>query len=234
MVQHFITSFLKLFRSKVSASKAYSTNYRFHSCGRWIKFKLVSRSIWCVSVHRQTGSGISCQIPAVPDSSPISNPCNLPNKLIAFNWILKNVNVAAYKSIWKWYKRISGVCFLIRSVIAGKDNDGYGVFTVDQFSGLIRTKVVLDHEERAIYRLAVAATDGGTPPKETVRVLRVEVLDLNDNRPTFTSSSLVFKVNLHPPRCALTCPSSRRHIQEFFGDPHSWQFSYWNCINLQN
>lgn len=55
--------------------------------------------------------------------------------------------------------------------------------------------LVLDHEERSIYRLAVAATDGGTPPKQTVRQLKVEVLDLNDNRPTFTSSSLSFKVS---------------------------------------
>lgn len=54
---------------------------------------------------------------------------------------------------------------------------------------------VLDHEERSIYRLAVAANDGGTPSKQTVRQLKVEVLDLNDNRPTFTSSSLSFKVS---------------------------------------
>ena len=56
--------------------------------------------------------------------------------------------------------------------------------------------LVLDHEERAIYRLAVAATDAGKPPKQTVRLLRVEVLDLNDNRPTFTSSSLAFSVSV--------------------------------------
>ncbi|XP_054259476.1 protein dachsous-like [Macrosteles quadrilineatus] len=80
------------------------------------------------------------------------------------------------------------------SIVKGGDTDGHGVFTVDQVSGLIRTRTVLDHEERAIYRLAVAARDSGSPPKETVRVLRVEVLDLNDNRPTFTSSSLVFKI----------------------------------------
>lgn len=86
---------------------------------------------------------------------------------------------------------------LTPAMLTGRDTDGYGVFTVDQVSGLIRTKAVLDHEERAIYRLAVAATDSGIPPKETVRVLRVEVLDLNDNRPTFTSSSLVFKVGFH-------------------------------------
>lgn len=81
------------------------------------------------------------------------------------------------------------------SILKGRDSDGYGVFTIDPVSGAIRTRSVLDHEERAIYRLAVAATDSGKPPRQTVRLLRVEVLDLNDNRPTFTSSSLVFKVS---------------------------------------
>nr|CAD7262840.1 unnamed protein product [Timema shepardi] len=79
------------------------------------------------------------------------------------------------------------------SLLKGRDSDGHGVFTVDALSGVVRTTTVLDHEDRAIYRLAVAATDGGDPPQQTVRLLRVEVLDLNDNRPTFTSSSLVFR-----------------------------------------
>lgn len=77
----------------------------------------------------------------------------------------------------------------------GRDSDGYGIFTIDPVTGVVRTRISLDHEERSIYRLAVAATDAGKPPKQTVRLLRVEVLDLNDNRPTFTSSSLVFRVS---------------------------------------
>ncbi|XP_064539649.1 protein dachsous [Drosophila montana] len=80
------------------------------------------------------------------------------------------------------------------SLLKGRDSDGHGLFSIDANTGLIRTRVMLDHEERSIYRLAVAATDGGNPPKQTLRMLRVEVLDLNDNRPTFTSSSLVFRV----------------------------------------
>lgn len=80
------------------------------------------------------------------------------------------------------------------SILKGRDSDGFGLFSIDPVTGLIKTRVVLDHEERSIYRLAVAATDSGKPPKQTVRLLRVEVLDLNDNRPTFTSSSLVFRV----------------------------------------
>lgn len=80
------------------------------------------------------------------------------------------------------------------SILKGRDSDGYGIFFIDPMSGVIRTNTVLDHEDRAIYRLAVAATDSGKPPRQTVRLLRVEVLDLNDNRPTFTSSSLMFQV----------------------------------------
>lgn len=81
------------------------------------------------------------------------------------------------------------------SILKGRDSDGYGLFDIDPVTGVIKTRAQLDHEERSIYRLAVAATDAGKPPKQTVRLLRVEVLDLNDNRPTFTSSSLVFKVS---------------------------------------
>lgn len=81
------------------------------------------------------------------------------------------------------------------AILKGRDSDGYGLFSIDSVTGVIKTKESLDHEERSIYRLAVAATDGGNPPKQTVRLLRVEILDLNDNRPTFTSSSLVFRVS---------------------------------------
>lgn len=82
------------------------------------------------------------------------------------------------------------------SILKGRDSDGFGLFSIDANTGVIRTLVVLDHEERSIYRLAVAATDGGNPPKQSIRLLRVEVLNLNDNRPTFTSSSLVFRVSV--------------------------------------
>ncbi|KAG5896560.1 hypothetical protein JTB14_010389 [Gonioctena quinquepunctata] len=83
---------------------------------------------------------------------------------------------------------------LTYSIVKNTDSDGHVVFTIDPVSGVIKTRMVLDHEEKTIYRLAVAVTDGGQPPKQSIRMLRVEVLDLNDNRPTFTSSSLVFRV----------------------------------------
>ncbi|XP_074037726.1 dachsous cadherin-related 1 isoform X2 [Leptinotarsa decemlineata] len=84
---------------------------------------------------------------------------------------------------------------LTYSIVKNHDSDGHGVFAIDPVSGVIKTRMVLDHEEKTIYRLAVAVTDGGKPPKQSIRMLRVEVLDLNDNRPTFTSSSLAFRVD---------------------------------------
>lgn len=80
-----------------------------------------------------------------------------------------------------------------------RDSDGYNVFTIDPITGMIRTKAVLDHEERNVYRVSVKATDAGRPPRHSIRALRVEVLALADNRPTFTSSSLTFNVSI-PPR----------------------------------
>nr|XP_022912562.1 protein dachsous isoform X1 [Onthophagus taurus] len=80
------------------------------------------------------------------------------------------------------------------SILKRRDSDGYGVFSIDPVNGVIRTRMILDHEDKTIYRLSVAATDNGNPQRQTIRTLRVEVLDLNDNRPTFTSSSLVFRV----------------------------------------
>ncbi|XP_015437598.1 PREDICTED: protein dachsous [Dufourea novaeangliae] len=80
------------------------------------------------------------------------------------------------------------------SILKDRDSDGYNVFTIDPITGMIRTKAVLDHEERNVYRVSVKATDAGRPPRHSVRALRVEVLALADNRPTFTSSSLTFNV----------------------------------------
>lgn len=85
-------------------------------------------------------------------------------------------------------------CTIFFFPLLGRDTDGYGIFTIDPLTGVMRTRSMLDHEERSVYRIAVAATDSGIPPKQTVRILRVEVLDVNDNRPTFSSSSLMFKV----------------------------------------
>ncbi|XP_063989981.1 protein dachsous [Diachasmimorpha longicaudata] len=80
------------------------------------------------------------------------------------------------------------------SILKDRDSDGYNVFTIDPITGMIRTKYVLDHEERDVYKVSVKASDAGRPSRHSIRILRVEVLTLADNRPTFTSSSLTFHI----------------------------------------
>lgn len=41
------------------------------------------------------------------------------------------------------------------SILKSRDSDGYGVFGIDPISGIIRTKKVLDHEERTIFRYVI-------------------------------------------------------------------------------
>ena len=83
---------------------------------------------------------------------------------------------------------------IIYSLVETKDSDGFEAFEIDKFTGEIRTKIVLNHESKPIYRLGVAAQDNGPLPKRSIRLLRVEVLDLDDNRPTFSSMSINFEV----------------------------------------
>ena len=92
--------------------------------------------------------------------------------------------------------------------VTDHDSDGYSVFTIDTITGIIKTKAVLDNEERNVYQLSIKASDTGRPARHTIRVFRIEVLALADNRPTFTSSSLTFNVSgiFHPSAaCTLAC-----------------------------
>ena len=54
---------------------------------------------------------------------------------------------------------------------------------MDMDSGLVTTKRPLQSYES--FSLTVVATDGGQPPLWGTTVLLVEVIDVNDNRPTF-------------------------------------------------
>ena len=52
-------------------------------------------------------------------------------------------------------------------------------------SGILRTNVVLDREIRDQYKLTIIATDSGIPQMTGTTTLVVDVLDFNDNAPTF-------------------------------------------------
>ncbi|NXK98195.1 PCD23 protein, partial [Formicarius rufipectus] len=76
--------------------------------------------------------------------------------------------------------------------------DPHGKFSIDPQFGIIRTKKQLDHETQSSeYTLHIAAEDCGSPPLTSLLMLdslavKIVILDINDNSPNFTSSSLSY------------------------------------------
>ncbi|XP_064481266.1 protein dachsous-like [Ornithodoros turicata] len=79
-------------------------------------------------------------------------------------------------------------------VQGGGRSDGSAAFAVHRTSGVVTTRMVLDHEERDRYTLVIVARDNGSPPRESRLTLQVQVFDLNDHQPTFFTSSLNFHI----------------------------------------
>lgn len=55
----------------------------------------------------------------------------------------------------------------------------------DSMSGLITTTKPLDRETKAMYKIIIEVSDQGQPPQSATRVLRINVLDIDDHRPRF-------------------------------------------------
>ncbi|KAM4697236.1 protocadherin-16 [Discoglossus pictus] len=69
------------------------------------------------------------------------------------------------------------------------DGDPSGDFSLDASSGTLSTSHALDRETTSEYHLVVSVSDGGSPPLSVTTVVSVLVLDLNDNIPTFSTST---------------------------------------------
>lgn len=77
-------------------------------------------------------------------------------------------------------------------------------FRINTVTGEIRTKSILDREEKAKYQLVLAARDNGSPIAfETLRFLTVILLDVDDNSPEFprtqTTNPYVFTLEENLP-----------------------------------
>nr|XP_034373832.1 protocadherin alpha-11 isoform X10 [Arvicanthis niloticus] len=71
---------------------------------------------------------------------------------------------------------------------------GRHLFTLDENNGELRANGTLDYEENKFYEIEVLATDKGTPPMVGHCVVLVEILDINDNSPEVTLTSLSLPV----------------------------------------
>ena len=66
---------------------------------------------------------------------------------------------------------------------------GATLFHIDEDTGLITTSAIIDREQNAFIEFSVLAKDSGNPPLTGTTTVRVAILDLNDNTPTFLESS---------------------------------------------
>lgn len=60
-------------------------------------------------------------------------------------------------------------------------------FTIDQVTGILATKVKLDYEVQTNYTILVSVSDGTNRDEASVYI---DVLDINDNSPKFTTTSI--------------------------------------------
>ncbi|KAJ7415079.1 Protocadherin beta-16 [Willisornis vidua] len=77
-------------------------------------------------------------------------------------------------------------------------NEYFHVYTRQRNDGRRYAELVLnralDREQQAEVAFSITAVDGGTPPRSGTALIRVVVLDINDNSPIFTRS--VYKVSV--------------------------------------
>ncbi|XP_047672539.1 protocadherin Fat 1a isoform X2 [Tachysurus fulvidraco] len=81
------------------------------------------------------------------------------------------------------------------------DNDKNSeYFTIDRDTGMIWTAHMLDHEEKTQHKLTVKAVDGGVPALSSEVTVMIDVIDLNDNAPTFSQNVYEAAVSELAPR----------------------------------
>ncbi|KAM3866663.1 protocadherin alpha-8-like [Diretmus argenteus] len=76
--------------------------------------------------------------------------------------------------------------------LSSKDQDHiFEIFQIDSETGILTVKGQIDFEKSSAYEIRVQARDKGQPPLATQCKVLVEVLDLNDNAPEITVTSLL-------------------------------------------
>lgn len=82
-------------------------------------------------------------------------------------------------------------CYSPPSLLGGDPGQD---FSLDPVSGVLSTSHALDREQIASYSLTIVVQDHGSPPRSATMSVTVQVLDLNDNAPSFAQASYTVEV----------------------------------------
>ena len=77
------------------------------------------------------------------------------------------------------------------TIVSG-NNDGR--FWINTQTGVVTLVLPLDREQQSSYNLSIRVSDLGTPSKSTLVRVRIEILDVNDNAPTFERQLYTFDI----------------------------------------
>ncbi|XP_035768886.1 protocadherin alpha-9-like, partial [Neolamprologus brichardi] len=80
------------------------------------------------------------------------------------------------------------ISYYFMEIDEGKQTD---VFSIDEQTGTVTNKMNIDFEENNAFELRVQASDGASSPLSSHAKLLVEVLDVNDNAPEISVTSLL-------------------------------------------
>ncbi|XP_077387467.1 protocadherin alpha-5-like isoform X22 [Festucalex cinctus] len=83
---------------------------------------------------------------------------------------------------------------IVYSFIKRGNNDPSNVFNLNAETGEITVKGTLDYEETPAYEVRIQAMDRGTVPRSVNAKLLIEIIDVNDNAPEITVTSLMTPV----------------------------------------
>nr|XP_055045624.1 cadherin EGF LAG seven-pass G-type receptor 1 isoform X3 [Misgurnus anguillicaudatus] len=94
--------------------------------------------------------------------------------------------------------RDSGLNGRVKYTFVGGD-DGEGDFMIEEYSGIIRTNIKLDREDKRMYNLKAYAVDMGKDPLKAAVEIQISVLDINDNAPVFEKEKLDIYIKENSP-----------------------------------
>ncbi|XP_019730292.1 protocadherin alpha-2-like isoform X2 [Hippocampus comes] len=83
---------------------------------------------------------------------------------------------------------------IVYSLIKRGNNDPSSVFNLNAETGEITLKGTLNYEETPAYEVGIQATDQGLSPRSAHAKLLIEIIDVNDNAPEITVTSLMTPV----------------------------------------
>ena len=133
-------------------------------------------------------SNISITIPVLDENDNHPN-CSFAIETISLS---ESLPVGSLVTTVHGVDRDEGENSKIKYALADEPNSG--MFEIIESSGLITTTAHLDYEMEMSITLRVNVEDNGNPKLSSFCTLAINITDINDNKPTFTSTTFNFNV----------------------------------------